>query len=221
MLGEVRIWFPVPILLIPRVPVPSSRLPPNDAVASPLPKARFFYPAPQLLITGPRMVLLPLARPLMVASKAWWAEDPLNRPHHTYRGLKDGWEPDAKNSWVDVRSSESLYLMLWVMLGDSPRVNDRWESDELHLITSSYRPPLELGVWRNGKQRELAWDAGFLYRSGESDQSLAPIRAKWGAGKLYAEAGGAAFVCSVDASGKVDFSNGKPEIVRTAIGVGP
>ncbi|MCF7973484.1 MAG: hypothetical protein K9N55_06690 [Phycisphaerae bacterium] len=33
--------------------------------------------------------------------------------------------------------------MLWVMFGDTPfEKQDHWESDEVHLITSAYRPPL-------------------------------------------------------------------------------
>jgi len=74
--------------------------------------------------------------------------------------------------------------------------------------------PLELGVWRNGKWRDLAADAGFLYRAGVSAETLAPIHAKWGDGKLYVEAGGEAFGCAVNEQGKVDFLNGSPAQVR-------
>ena len=74
--------------------------------------------------------------------------------------------------------------------------------------------PLELGVWRNGKRRDLAADARFLYRAGEGDNSLAPIHAKWGDGKIYVEAGGEAFACTVDDRGQVKFANGKPDQVR-------
>lgn len=44
-------------------------------------------------------------------AKKWTAKDPLRRPHYAYQGPKEGWGPDAKNSWVDVRSTENLYLM--------------------------------------------------------------------------------------------------------------
>ncbi len=37
-------------------------------------------------------------------------KDPLGRPHYAYAG-KSGWGPDAKNSWVDVRSTDNLKLM--------------------------------------------------------------------------------------------------------------
>lgn len=44
-------------------------------------------------------------------AKRWTAKDPLRRDHYAYQGKKDGWGPDAKNSWVDVRSTENLWLM--------------------------------------------------------------------------------------------------------------
>lgn len=44
-------------------------------------------------------------------AKRWTEQDPLRRPHYAYQGPKPGWGPDAKNSWVDVRSTENLYLM--------------------------------------------------------------------------------------------------------------
>jgi hypothetical protein len=185
--------------------------------------------------------------------KTWTEQDPLRRAHPVYEGPKSGWGPDAKNSWVDVRGTENLFLMrvtsvylmaeetgnelttaqykqiildytqtlyrismgewdsenyhghcfapllnlydfardpevkmaakacldwmsaigavkywrggfngptkrdynhaqpfggsaanmLWVMFGDTPNEKqDHWESDEVHLITSAYRPPL-------------------------------------------------------------------------------
>lgn len=44
-------------------------------------------------------------------AKNWTAIDPMRRPHYSYQGPKEGWGPDARNSWVDVRSTENLYLM--------------------------------------------------------------------------------------------------------------
>ncbi|MDX1946775.1 MAG: hypothetical protein SFU86_15345 [Pirellulaceae bacterium] len=191
-------------------------------------------------------------RRMFDGGKAWTAQDPLRRPHYTFKAPKEGWGPDARNSWVDVRSTENLFLMrvtsvylmaeetgnretaaqykqlildyaktlyrigmgewdsenyhghslaplanlydfakddevqlaakacldwmytagavkywrggfngptkrdynhaqpfggsapcmLWVLFGDSPRPNEHWESDEVHLITSAYRPPV-------------------------------------------------------------------------------
>jgi hypothetical protein len=191
-------------------------------------------------------------RRMFEGAKSWTAQDPLRRPHYAYKGPGDGWGPDVKNSWVDVRSTENLFLMrvtsvyllaeatgneatrllyraqllryasdvyrvgigewdsenylghcvapllnlhdfakdpavklaakavldfatasgavkyyrggfngptkrdynhvqpfggsapsiLWVYFGDCPRENRAFESDEVHLLTSSYRPPL-------------------------------------------------------------------------------
>jgi hypothetical protein len=44
-------------------------------------------------------------------AKAWTAQDPLRRPHPAFVKAGDGWGPDVKNSWVDVRSTENLFLM--------------------------------------------------------------------------------------------------------------
>ncbi|MFT4547955.1 MAG: hypothetical protein ACI9UA_003012 [Pseudoalteromonas tetraodonis] len=44
-------------------------------------------------------------------AKKWTAQDPMRRPHYAYKGPKEGWGPDARNSWVDIRSTENLYLM--------------------------------------------------------------------------------------------------------------
>jgi hypothetical protein len=184
-------------------------------------------------------------------AKRWTDEDPLRRPHYAFTQPGPGWGPDVKNSWVDVRSTDNLFLMrvasvylmaeetgnaataakykrqildyvaalyhvglgewdsenylghsmapvtslydfardaevklaakaildfmhaigavkyhrgafhgptkrdynhvqpfggsaavmLWVHFGDSPQQPQHWESDEVHLITSAYRPP--------------------------------------------------------------------------------
>lgn len=50
-------------------------------------------------------------RQMFDGAKKWTANDPLRRPHYAYSRPKEGWGPDAKNSWVDVRSTENLYLM--------------------------------------------------------------------------------------------------------------
>lgn len=44
-------------------------------------------------------------------AKKWTEKDPLRRPHYAYNGPKEGWGPDARNSWVDIRSTENLFLM--------------------------------------------------------------------------------------------------------------
>ncbi len=43
--------------------------------------------------------------------RRWTEQDPLRRPHYAYKGPGGGWGPDVKNSWVDVRSTENLFLM--------------------------------------------------------------------------------------------------------------
>ena len=54
--------------------------------------------------------------------------------------------------------------------------------------------PLDLGVWRSGKRRDLK--EAFLYNG-------SVISAPWGAGVLEVNAGGERFRCEVDASGNV------------------
>ncbi len=44
-------------------------------------------------------------------AKAWTSQDPLRRPHPSFVKAGEGWGPDVKNSWVDVRSTENLFLM--------------------------------------------------------------------------------------------------------------
>lgn len=48
---------------------------------------------------------------MLQGAKSWTAEDPLKRPHYAFKGPGSGWGPNEKNSWVDVRSTENLYLM--------------------------------------------------------------------------------------------------------------
>jgi len=57
-------------------------------------------------------LLKPAYRRLMFeGAKKWTEKDPLRRPHYAYDGPKPGWGPDARNSWVDIRSTENLFLM--------------------------------------------------------------------------------------------------------------
>ncbi len=44
-------------------------------------------------------------------AKAWTEKEPLRRPHPAFVKAGDGWGPDVKNSWVDVRGTENLFLM--------------------------------------------------------------------------------------------------------------
>jgi len=48
---------------------------------------------------------------MFTGARKWTAKDPMRRPHYAHEGKKEGWGPDARNSWVDIRSTENLYLM--------------------------------------------------------------------------------------------------------------
>lgn len=52
-------------------------------------------------------------RQMAEGAKAWTEKDPLRRPHHLYKKEKNdqGWGPDARNSWVDVRTTDNLTMM--------------------------------------------------------------------------------------------------------------
>lgn len=45
------------------------------------------------------------------SAKIWTAVDPWNRPNDFYKGQKDGWNVESKNSWVDVRNTDNLRAM--------------------------------------------------------------------------------------------------------------
>jgi hypothetical protein len=46
-------------------------------------------------------------------AKAWTAQDPLGRPHPAYKGpsKQENWTPEARNTWVDARSTDNLTFM--------------------------------------------------------------------------------------------------------------
>ena len=46
-------------------------------------------------------------------AKAWTEKDPLHRPHYSFNPAKrnQGWTPEARNSWVDVRGTDNLQAM--------------------------------------------------------------------------------------------------------------
>lgn len=47
-------------------------------------------------------------------AKKWTEKDPMRRHHYAWRKGQQGWGPNAKNSWVDVRTTENLSAMRWV-----------------------------------------------------------------------------------------------------------
>lgn len=59
---------------------------------------------------GPYLDRAYLARMKSGAAK-WTAKDPLWRPNPYYRGHKEGWTPESKNSWVDIRTTDNLQAM--------------------------------------------------------------------------------------------------------------
>ncbi len=44
-------------------------------------------------------------------AKAWTEKDPLRRSHYAFEKSGPGWGPNVMDSWVDIRSTENLYLM--------------------------------------------------------------------------------------------------------------
>jgi len=48
---------------------------------------------------------------MFTGAKKWTEKDPNRRPHHAYKKGEQGWGPNAKNSWVDVRTTDNLTLM--------------------------------------------------------------------------------------------------------------
>jgi hypothetical protein len=45
------------------------------------------------------------------AAHTWTEQDPLRRPHPYFKKGGDGWTPETKNSWVDVRNTDNLRAM--------------------------------------------------------------------------------------------------------------
>lgn len=45
------------------------------------------------------------------SARIWTEQDPMRRPHHAFKKGGDGWTPEVKNSWVDVRNTDNLRAM--------------------------------------------------------------------------------------------------------------
>jgi hypothetical protein len=45
------------------------------------------------------------------AGQLWTERDPLHRPHPAYQGPGEGWTPEVRNSWADVRNTDNLRFM--------------------------------------------------------------------------------------------------------------
>ncbi|MFO0916236.1 MAG: hypothetical protein U0795_24975 [Pirellulales bacterium] len=97
-------------------------------------------------------------------AKSWTELDPLRRPHPAFVKSGEGWGPDVRNSWVDVRSTENLFLMR---------------------VTSVYLMAEETGneATRQQYKRQILEYAAALYRVGMGEwdsenyhgHSIAPL----------------------------------------------
>ena len=84
-------------------------------------------------------------------AKAWTEKDPLRRPHPAFVKTGEGWGPDVRNSWVDVRSTENLFLMrvtsVYLMAEETANEATRlqYKSILLKYATALYR--VGMGEW--------------------------------------------------------------------------
>lgn len=84
-------------------------------------------------------------------AKLWTEKDPLRRSHYAYEAKTSGWGPDAKNSWVDVRSTENLWLMrttsVYLMAEETDNESTRllYRQYLLDYATTLYR--VGIGEW--------------------------------------------------------------------------
>jgi hypothetical protein len=76
-----------------------------------------FFPAFTLKHQGRKYFLLgPFLDPayktrMYNAAKKWTELDPMRRPHPYFKKAGDGWTPETKNSWVDIRNTDNLRAM--------------------------------------------------------------------------------------------------------------
>jgi hypothetical protein len=84
-------------------------------------------------------------------ARVWTENDPLRRPHHAYVMPGEGWGPDVKNSWVDVRSTENLFLMrvtsVYLMAEETKNeeTRKRYKETILRYAAALYR--VGMGEW--------------------------------------------------------------------------
>lgn len=84
-------------------------------------------------------------------AKAWTEKDPLRRPHPAFKKAGDGWGPDVKNSWVDVRGTENLFLMrvtsVYLMVEETGNEETRrlYQETILKYAAALYR--IGMGEW--------------------------------------------------------------------------
>jgi hypothetical protein len=90
-------------------------------------------------------------RTMFKGANQWTAQDPLGRPHAAYKEGTTGWGPDAKNSWVDVRSTDNLFLMrvtsVYLMAEETGNTDtaNKYKEIILKYVATLYR--VGLGEW--------------------------------------------------------------------------
>ncbi len=90
---------------------------------------------------------------MFVGAKAWTSQDPLRRPHYAFQQPGGGWGPDQKNSWVDVRSTENLYLMrvtsvyLFAEATGNREVAEQYKREFTRYARTLYR--VSMGEWES------------------------------------------------------------------------
>jgi len=83
-------------------------------------------------------------------AKKWTAKDPWRRPHYAF-AKKSGWGPDARNSWVDIRTTENLYLMrvtsVYLMAEETgnKETTEKYKKHILNYTKTLYR--IGIGEW--------------------------------------------------------------------------
>lgn len=84
-------------------------------------------------------------------AKAWTEKDPLRRPHPAFKKAGAGWGPDVKNSWVDVRSTENLFLMrvtsVYLMAEETGNEDTRKQYKETILKYAAALYRVGMGEW--------------------------------------------------------------------------
>lgn len=90
-------------------------------------------------------------RRMYEGAKLWTEEDPLHRPSPVFEKPGEGWGPDERNSWVDVRNTENLFLMrvtsVYLMAEETGNgaTREKYKTILLRYAASLYR--VGMGEW--------------------------------------------------------------------------
>ena len=88
---------------------------------------------------------------MLQGAKSWTSQDPLKRPHYAFKAPGGGWGPNERNSWVDVRSTENLYLMrvtavyLFAEAAGNREVMAKYKDEIRRYVVALYR--IGMGEW--------------------------------------------------------------------------